>query len=68
MRTRRAMIDAATQSCLLINRKRFGRPALHVLADLTEFDALITDAAPAPEDRAAMDRAGIGLTIARETP
>lgn len=66
VRTKRAMMNAAAQSCLLINHKRFGRSALHVLADLTEFDAIITDAAPAPEDRAAMDRAGIKLTIARD--
>lgn len=64
VRSKRAMMDAAAQSCLLINHKRFGRSALHVLADLTEFDAIITDAAPDPEDRAALDRAGIRLTIA----
>lgn len=67
VRTKRAMMNAAAQTCLLINHKRFGRSALHVLADLTEFDAIITDAAPAPEDRAAMDRAGIRLTIAKGT-
>lgn len=66
VRTKRAMIAAAGRSCLLVNHARFGRSALHVLADLTEFDTIITDAAPAPEDRAALDRAGIRLTIARE--
>ncbi len=67
VRTKRAMMDAAAQTCLLINHKRFGRTALHLLAELTEFDAIITDAPPAPEDRAALDRAGIRLTIARGT-
>ena len=40
--------------------------ALHALADLTDFDAIITDAAPAPHDRAAIERAGLRLTIARD--
>ena len=60
------MLAAATRSCLLINHARFGRTALHVLSDLTDFDTIITDDAPAPEERAAMDRAGIILTIAKD--
>ncbi len=66
VRTKRMMMAAAGRSCLLINHQRFGRSALHVLADLTDFDAIITDDAPAPEERAALDRAGITLTIAAE--
>lgn len=66
VRTKRAMITAAGKSVLLVNHQRFGRSALHVLADLAEFDAIITDAPPAPEDRAAIDRAGIALTIAKD--
>ncbi|SFA56555.1 transcriptional regulator, DeoR family [Paracoccus halophilus] len=66
VRAKRAMMRAAERNVLLVNHQRFGRSALHVLADLAEFDAIITDAAPAPEDRAATDRAGIALTIAGE--
>ena len=51
---------------LLVNHARFGRSALHELAGLAEFDAIITDAPPAPEDRAAIDRAGLTLTIAED--
>lgn len=65
VRTKRAMMACAESSVLLVNHQRFGRPALHLLADLSEFDAIITDANPAPEDRAEMDRAGIALTIAK---
>lgn len=65
VRAKRAMMAAAGRSCLLVNHQRFGRSALHVLADLTEFDTIITDDTPAPEERAALDRAGIRLTIAR---
>lgn len=66
VRAKRAMMAAAGRRCLLINHQRFGRSALHLLADLSEFDSIITDAAPAPEDRAALDRAGLALTIARD--
>ncbi len=66
VRAKRAMMAASARCCLLINHARFGRSALHVLADLTEFDTIITDDAPAPEDRAALDRAGIALTIAKD--
>lgn len=65
VRAKRAMMASAERRVLLVNHRRFGRSALHVLADLAEFDAIITDAPPAPEDRAAIDRAGIVLTIAK---
>ncbi|WP_240544650.1 DeoR/GlpR family DNA-binding transcription regulator [Paracoccus sp. AK26] len=66
VRAKRAMIAAADRAVLLVNHARFGRSALHMLADLSDFDAIITDAAPAPPDRAAIDRAGLRLTIARD--
>lgn len=68
VRTKRAMMRAATRSCLLINHARFGRTALHHLADLAAFDRIITDAPPQPEETAALDRAGLRLTIAGKTP
>ena len=64
VRTKRAMMQAATRSCLLINHARFGRTALHHLADLAAFDRIITDAQPQPEETAAIERAGLRLTIA----
>ena len=66
VRTKRAMMQAAAQSCLLINHSRFGRPALHLLADLRDFAAIITDAAPDPAEAAAMRAAGITLTLAQD--
>lgn len=66
VRTKRAMMAAATRTCLLINHERFGRTALHVLANLADFDTIITDANPAPEARAPLDRAGIAPTIAKD--
>lgn len=63
VRAKRAMMAAAERRVLLVNHARFGRSSLHVLADLAEFDAIITDADPAC--RTDIDRAGIALTIAR---
>jgi hypothetical protein len=37
-----------------------------VLADVTDLDAIITDATPTPEIRAAMDRAGTAFIITRD--
>ncbi|MGZ3217294.1 DeoR/GlpR family DNA-binding transcription regulator [Paracoccus sp. T5] len=66
VRVKQAMMRAAGRSVLLVNHQRFGRSALHALADLSDFDMVVTDASPAPEDRAAIERAGIALTIAGE--
>lgn len=64
--SKRAMMGSAGRRVLLVNHARFGRTALHALADLNEFDAIITDAAPEPETRARLERAQIKLTIAEE--
>lgn len=66
VRAKRAMMAAAARSYLLVNHARFGRSALHVLADLTAFDAVITDDDLSEADRAAIDKAGITLTVARD--
>ena len=66
VRAKRAMIACAAKTCLLVNHQRFGRNALHVLADLSDFDTIITDAAPHHESRAALDRAGIAVSVAQE--
>ncbi|MFP8965189.1 DeoR/GlpR family DNA-binding transcription regulator [Pokkaliibacter sp. CJK22405] len=63
VRAKRAMMASAARTCLLINHNRFGRTALHVLADLSEFDTVITDKAPADDARAALEKAGIELTL-----
>jgi DeoR/GlpR family transcriptional regulator of sugar metabolism len=43
VRTKRAMMASSRQTCLLINSRRFGHTALHVLADLNEFGTVISD-------------------------
>ncbi|MCO5069934.1 MAG: DeoR/GlpR family DNA-binding transcription regulator [Rhizobiaceae bacterium] len=66
VRTKRAMMAAAERSCLLVSHQRFGRSALHRLAELSEFDAVITDDVPPEADHAALEQHGIALTIARD--
>ena len=51
VRTKRAMMASSRQSCLLINNRRFGHTALHVLAGLDEFDTVISDR-PLPQETA----------------
>jgi DeoR/GlpR family transcriptional regulator of sugar metabolism len=66
VRTKRAMIASAAKACLLVNHQRFDRTALHVLADLADFDLVITDDTPATAARDALDKADIALKIAAE--
>ena len=66
VRAKRAMMAAAGRCYLLINHARFGRSALHVLADLTTFDGIITDDDPPDGERAAIEKAGITLTVAKD--
>lgn len=63
LRTKRAMMDHAAIRCLLVNHARFGHAALHRLAELAEFDYIITDELPDTQARAALDQAGIALTV-----
>ncbi|WP_112610588.1 DeoR/GlpR family DNA-binding transcription regulator (plasmid) [Rhizobium sp. WW22] len=64
VRTKRAMIASAAKSCLLVSHQRIGHTALHVMADLTDFDAVITDHAPDAAIVEQFRRDGITLTIA----
>lgn len=66
LRAKRAMMDSAARRCLIVNHSRFGRAALHRLAGLEEFDHIVTDAPPALAARAALDKAGLTLTIAEQ--
>jgi len=63
-RAKRRMMDAATQSILLINHLRFDHTALHVLAPFSAFSAVITDATPSDAACSQIDAAGTELVIA----
>ena len=68
VRVKRRMMDGAQRSILLINHARFDRTALHMLADLAEFEAVITDERPSDDAQDALARAGLKLTLATEAP
>lgn len=65
IRVKKAMFNAAVKTCLLVNHTRFDRVALHVLANLDDFDWVITDQVPEPNVQQQLLGAGIQLTIAR---
>lgn len=67
VRAKRAMMGSARRRCLIVNHLRFGHTALHKLADLAEFDNIITDHSPAPDAMAALETAGLTLTIAQKS-
>lgn len=64
VRAKRAMISSAAKTCLLVNHERIGHTALHVMADLADFDAVITDSTPEAAALKEFEQAGIKLTIA----
>lgn len=64
LRSKRAMLNAAERSCLMLIHRRFDHVALHVFADLTEFDSIITDELPARHVTDQLNAKGIKLTLA----
>jgi DeoR/GlpR family transcriptional regulator of sugar metabolism len=61
VRTKRLMISCGARSYLLVDHQKFGRTALHHLANLTEFEAIITGAALERSISAPLVDAGIRL-------
>jgi DeoR/GlpR family transcriptional regulator of sugar metabolism len=64
VRTKRGMMASSTRNYLLVNHERIGQTALHVLADLGEFDAVITNHRPDPSALRDIEETGVVLTIA----
>lgn len=64
VRAKRAMLKGAAKSCLMVQHRRFDRVALHLLADLEEFDTIISDQLPDQKVCGELDRDGIKLTVA----
>lgn len=64
VRAKRAMIASSAKTCLLVNHQRIGHTALHVMADLADFDLVITDSAPDAAVIDAFNQAGVTLAIA----
>ena len=62
--TKRAMFDSSARRILLTDHTKFTRRALHSLAALTEFDAVIVDEATPVEHITRMRGKGINVIIA----
>lgn len=61
---KRAFMKHATRSVLLVDHAKFGRPAPHLLAVLTDFDLVVTDASIDEEDLAAMRAHDVEVIVA----
>lgn len=66
IRSKRAMIASAARRCLLVNHQRFNHTALHVLADVAEFEIVITDQEPPADAREALAKANVPLRVASQ--
>lgn len=63
VRVKQAMAAAAARRVLLIDSSKFGKVALHMFADLTEFDVVLADDALPEETARALAAAGVNLKI-----
>ncbi len=63
VQSKRLMMAAAERRFLLVDHGKFGRPALHFLTELTEFDAVFTGRGPEAATRALLDGASVRLTV-----
>lgn len=62
--SKRMMIRSSEERYLLVDHAKFGRPALHFLADLTDFDAVFTGRALNANAMATLKEASVSLRIA----
>lgn len=65
VRTKRAMMAAASKSYLLVSHTRMNAQALHRFATLNEFETVITDDAPSDDVAKPLIAAGVSLNIAQ---
>lgn len=62
--TKRAMMDSAARRILVADHTKFDRRALHGMAGLDEFDAIVIDSDTPAEQRAALGHHGIEVIVA----
>ena len=62
--TKRALVRAARRTVVLADASKIGVEATQRFAELDEVDVLITDSGIAPEDRKALEGAGLDVVVA----
>lgn len=67
VRVKQAMLAAAARRVLLVDSSKFGKVALHLFADLADFDAVYCDDALPAETATALRAAGVRLTLVKLT-
>ena len=67
VKTKRALMAIAERRILLVDSSKFGITALYHLADLTEFDLVLTDDGIGPAEVEAMREAKVSLRIVEKT-
>ncbi len=65
VRVKRAMMQSASRSILLLDASKFQKTALHRVAHLTEFDVVIVDADTERSEIEACREAGVNIVVAR---
>lgn len=68
LEVKRRMMASAAKSYLMVDHQKFGRTALHVMADLGAFDAVVTSRAIGAGRIAALAEQGLDLIFAGEEP
>lgn len=63
VQAKRLMIESAEQCHLLVDHTKFGRSALHFVAELSTFDSVMTGCAPAAEHRGLLEDAEVKLRV-----
>lgn len=66
VQVKRRMIRSAARRYLLVDHEKFGRTALHFMADLDAFDGVVTGAPLARETGLALKERGVRLHVAEE--
>ncbi len=65
---KKCAVESAEKTVLLIAGAKFGVTGLMTFAQLGDFDALVTDALPAPEEQQRLRNCGVELLVAEGNP
>ena len=66
LEVKRRMIASSARRYLMVDHRKFGRTALHLLSDLAVFDGVVTTDALAPDRAEALRQDGIKLYFAKD--